>query len=359
MTETKRSKITRFCRRHYWLLLLLVIAAGVFLYTRIPAVQAIGGSNKQKWQLRKEMDTFMEAYKTTTFSYMAEAYGKFARFTVTDSLFPFMKTVRTFTMGLGYVLVVLFALVGVIRESQKGDISMDYWFRIFTVTVGAVIVIATINPIMDSLYMLGNSVIMQVEASITVDSARIVGEVTDENEEEVRDKMEKALSNIPGLNGDENGNNNLDMLLDDENQGNFAALQEACEMMEYLNLIVLIPMLLGMYLIIAAVFEVKIRQVFAPIAVATIASEGARSSGTRFLKKYVACFVKIAIYFFIAAIGADLTKYFFHALIAMPEEADAKSATYVINLAMMLLSNIIASMAMLQSGGLGDEIVGI
>ena len=348
------GKIRTFLKKHSWLFLLLLIAGAVFLYSRIPAAYA--ESTQERWQLRKKMETFLEAFKRTNFHYMVQAYERFRDLTADDSRFPFAVTVKRISLGLGYAMVVIFSLTGVIKESQKGEISMDYWFRIFTVTVAAVIVMSSVNPIMDSIYDVGNYIVVSVEAAVEDTGAGIWAVAESEEEQK---KIIHALSEIPGLSGDENGSNSLEQLLDEEYEGNFFALQEACEMLQYLNLLVILPVLLSMYLITAAVFEVKIRQVFAPIAIASIASDGARSSGMRFLKKYLACFVKIAIYFFIAAVGAELTGFFYHALISLPDDTESTDPVYVINLALMLLSNIIAAMAMLQSSGMGDEIVGV
>ena len=171
-------------------------------------------------------------------------------------------------------------------------------------------------------------------------------------------KMAEAFSLIPGLSGDEAGNNSLKDLLDADYEANHFAIQQAHEMLEYMEYVVYLPMLLSVFLIGTAVFELKIIQAFAPIAVATIAAEGARSPGVRLLKRYLACFLKIAIYFFIAAVGAEMTKFYYGLITKMSAETEMTPAL-VINLVFMLLSNAMAAMAMMQSGGLSNEIIGV
>ena len=184
------------------------------------------------------------------------------------------------------------------------------------------------------------------------------GKATQKEREDVEKKMAEAFSLIPGLSGDEAGNNSLKDLLDPDYEANHFAVQQAHEMLEYMEYVVYLPMLLSIFLIGTAVFELKILQAFAPIAVATIAAEGARSPGVRLLKRYLACFLKIAIYFLIAAVGAEMTK-FYYGLITKMSGTTEMTPALVINLVFMLLSNAMAAMAMMQSGGLSNEIIGV
>ena len=51
-----------------------------------------------------------------------------------------------------------------------------------------------------------------------------------------------------------------------------------------------------------------------------------------------------------------MTRYFYQKLISTGSSGDV---TTMVNLVMMLMSNVIAAMSMMQTGGLGDEIVGV
>ena len=143
-------------------------------------------------------------------------------------------------------------------------------------------------------------------------------------------------------------------------------------MVKYLDMfmyVAYLPMLVALFLMYSAIFELKIRQILAPMAVATISYEGARGSGVRFLKKYLACFLKIAIYFLVAWIGYCLSMYFYKRILNNDnintanledkrEGAADIGAPGVMDAIMMLLSNVVCAMAMMQTGGIADEVVG-
>ena len=128
-----------------------------------------------------------------------------------------------------------------------------------------------------------------------------------------------------------------------------------------MQLIGLLPMLASMYLMYAMVFEIKLRQIFAPLAVAGIALEGPRSSGLRFLKKYLACYLRVTMYFAIAALGAMMTNYFYERVIttATINQLTKLDIGTTACLIMMFGSNALAAITMLQTGGLADEIIGV
>ena len=60
----------------------------------------------------------------------------------------------------------------------------------------------------------------------------------------------------------------------------------------------------------------------------------------------------------IAAVGAEMTKFYYGLITKMSGTAEMTPAL-VINLVFMLLSNAMAAMAMMQSGGLSSEIIGV
>ena len=362
-----RNKIAGKCmccfKKYHWIIMFFIMAAGVFLYSRIPAVQADSPVNHSG--LSTDFKNFMRGFNQTNLKYMHEAYSAFKKFTENDGWFvahynsaegntfsTFTKVVREMTTGLAMAIVVIYGLYTLFSEITKGgETDMSLWFRVGASTVVAIYMITAVHPLMNGLYGIGDYVISSVEAIVEDGSP---GDIDTEEEE---DLMAKKLSQIPGLSGDEAGNNSLEKLLDEENDGNFFAIQEADKMLKYLQYVVYLPMLLSMGLIGTAVFEIRIMQAYAPIAVATIAIDGARSSGVRFLKKYFAVFLKISIYFFIAAVGAELTYFYFGQIKAIKDTS--MTPALAIDLTFMLLSNAMAAMAMMQSSGLANEIVGV
>ena len=309
------GKIRTFLKKHSWLFMLLLIAGAVFLYSRIPAAYA--ESTQERWQLRKKMETFLEAFKRTNFHYMVQAYERFRDLTADDSRFPFAVTVKRISLGLGYAMVVSFSLTGVIKESQKGEISMDYWFRIAAALVVAIVLVTSVGTVMDNLYGFGDYVISAAYNNMKDDSFEIDGEMTTTTGQKMSDVQKnnflETLSYVPGLDGGEDGSGNIKELYETESDADasFFKIETASSVVTLMEYAVYAPLLVCMFLIFSAIFEVKVRQIFAPVAVAAIAYEGGRSTGVRFLKKYLACFVKIALYFTIAAIGAEMTAFFF------------------------------------------------
>ncbi len=61
------------------------------------------------------------------------------------------------------------------------------------------------------------------------------------------------------------------------------------------------------FLLLQILFEVAIRRAFAPLAIADIYQEGLRSPGARYMKRFFAVFIKMAVCLLIAQIGSELT----------------------------------------------------
>ena len=354
-----RAKTAYFAGKYRWVVLFFLMALGVFLYSRIPAAYA--DSPIQQGQLKTQFQNLIKGFGKTNYSYMREAYSGLKQFTQSGGKYSFITgVIRNISAGLGTVFVIVYFLFSIVRETQKGDTSSEMWLRTCAAAFAALFMIGWISPAMDALYGIGDYIVTTVEAAVEIDA--VVGDVIDaatlKQREEAEKKMAEAFSLIPGLSGDEAGNNSLKDLLDADYEANHFAVQQAHEMLEYMEYVVYLPMLLSIFLIGTAVFELKIIQAFAPIAVATIAAEGARSPGVRLLKRYLACFLKIAIYFLIAAVGAEMTK-FYYGLITKMSATTEMTPALVINLVFMLLSNAMAAMAMMQSGGLSNEIIGV
>lgn len=346
------QKLVKKCLKYKWITAMVVISAAYLLYRRVvPTVYATISYEFMK----ARVTNFMAGFNVTNFKHMQEAYTSMKEFTsktTSDSV----KTLGRFITALAGIMVVIFTAVGIVKESEKGEISMDYWYRIIISTVVAIIVILNISTVMDGIYGTGDFMVTTVSYYMEKDQITISPDET--GDETNRKTFLNALAGLPGLSGDENGVNSIaDLMEAGEGDINYWAMQEVDNMLTILQFAAYAPLVICMFLIYSAIFEIKIRQLFAPMAVATIAYEGGRSSGVRFLKKYLACFIKIAIYFFIAAIGSEMTHFFFLKLIGN-SGAEKGDPGQVILLVMMMLSNIIAAMSMMQTGGLGDEIVG-
>ena len=365
--KINRENIILFCKKYHWITLLLVITVLVCIVSHMPVAYA-----SDLDELKTRTDNLFTGFSKTNFQYMSEAYISFFAFTTNDT--AGVALLRVMITAVGSVLVFVFTIVNILKETQRGEVSMDYWFRIIASMVIAIFLVTSVGTFMDYIYGFGDYVIKMVERTMETDNYG--GSGTSTLEEQLHEKIMKdqngdqklleALTHIPGLNGSTNGKGNIKELYNLQELSNdnasFYQIKTAEPIISLLEYVVYAPMLISMFLIFSAVFEVKIRQIFAPAAVAVIAYEGSRSSGVRFLKKYLACFVKIAIYFLIAAIGAQLTVFFMAEILnngISTTSTGAMDPKSVMNLCMMIGANIVAAMSMMQSSGLGDEIVGV
>lgn len=384
----KKMKIIRFLQkketrklisRYRFVVMFLLLATMVLIAKQLRVVEASPANNAL---IRKEIDNMLSGIKTTNIKYMKQVYSNFSSVAApndgsyTSSL---IQKATEFVTGLAIFFCVIFGLIGLIKESQKGEITAEYWTKVFVSTVVAVTVVANINMVMDALYKTGGAfidgMITVVDDNTSLESQQVT---MDENKKKA---LLHALSLMPPFNGYQSGTsvpdpnnpapdpNNPDENLtvgtiEDVYYGttdDYIASSYIHDLMTPMQLIGLLPMLASMYLMYAMVFEIKLRQIFAPLAVAGIALEGARSSGLRFLKKYLACYLRVTMYFAIAALGAMMTNYFYERVIttATINQLTKLDIGTTACLIMMFGSNALAAITMLQTGGLADEIIGV
>ena len=398
LLTTKKSRV--FIKKYCILITFLLMALMVSISGSINTVNASTPS-KDNQAVRQKIDNILDGIGITNVKYMKEAYDNFASFAQpsrqtghASSNLPFTARIGGFIRGFAYFFCFVFATIGIIKESQRGEISMDYWTRIFAATAMAIIIVANVDLVMNAIYDTGGVIIDGVVSAVTdAESSTSFTEMDisiGSMSEESKAILIRQLSMLPGLNGyeqslvdnleeaagegegtteeaegglEENEEEKIRIgTLEDVYYGNtdeYLAIQYINDLMEPLQLICLLPLLASMYLTYSMLFEIKLRQIFAPIAVATIGYDGARASGIRFLKKYLTCFLRIGMYFVIAAIGTEMTR-FFYARAIMTDMESVKTMTVGIatNLILMFGSNVLAAMTMFQAGSLADEIVG-
>lgn len=384
----KKMKIIRFLQkketrklisRYRFVVMFLLLATMVLIAKQLRVVEASPANNAL---IRKEIDNMLNGIKATNIKYMKQVYSNFSSVAApndgsyTSSL---IQKATEFVTGLAIFFCVIFGLIGLIKESQKGEITAEYWTKVFVSTVVAVTVVANINMVMDALYKTGGAfidgMITVVDDNTSLESQQVT---MDENKKKA---LLHALSLMPPFNGYQSGtsvpdpnNPAPDPDSPDENltvgtiedvyygtTDDYIASSYIHDLMTPMQLIGLLPMLASMYLMYAMVFEIKLRQIFAPLAVAGIALEGPRSSGLRFLKKYLACYLRVTMYFAIAALGSMMTNYFYERVIttATINQLTKLDIGTTACLIMMFGSNALAAITMLQTGGLADEIIGV
>lgn len=336
-TKTLVSKDSIF-KRYFWVFVLLAIVAAVVCFNVMPKAFA---AFSDKPQVENSFNAFIEGFEDTLFDRMLDYYKKFSDFMQPHNSGSQFKTdFVSFIQALGQAMVVLYMLVNMIQEAQKGDPTLDYWTKIFLRTAVAMLMVMMISQIISGLYDFGGAIIEKAGQGMM----QSAGEATRPNKEQWAD----AIAKLPGM-------KDVGEILGSGAKGadaekaavNWYKLQGVGQISKMLNYVVWFPMGVCIFLMFSAIFEIKIRQLFAPVAVAAISYEGARGSGVRYLKKYLGCLFKIVIYFGIAGIGSSLTLHF------LGQIGDDE-----INVVFALLSNVVAGLAMMQSGGIGDEILG-
>lgn len=363
MNKNKKFSLPTFLKKYGWILLFIIMVVAVVTIYVMPEVSAATVNDQEwidKWQ------NFLSGFGVTIFDKMTEGYSVLTEFAAPGE-YSAASGVQSLITGIAHMFVVLFMIIGIIKEGSRGEVDVDmiYWFRIFASTAIAVLMVTSISTVMSSLYGLGNLIVTQVsEAQQEELSAKYPSGIdfTGDNEK----KMIAILKNIPGF-------EYLGAVHDAKGAGktgeNYLPEQNMVQYLDMFMYIAYLPMLVALFLMYSAIFELKIRQILAPMAVATISYEGARGSGVRFLKKYLACFLKIAIYFLVAWIGYCLSMYFYKRILNNDnidtanledkrEGAADIGAPGVMDAIMMLLSNVVCAMAMMQTGGIADEVVG-
>lgn len=380
MNKNKEFSLPTFLKKYGWILLFIIMVAAVVTIYVMPEVSAATVNDQEwidKWQ------NFLSGFGITIFDKMAEGYKVLTEF-ASSSDYSEASGVQSLVTGVAHVFVVLFMIIGIIKEGSRGEVDVDmiYWFRIFASTAIAVLMVTSISTVMSSLYNLGDYVITEVAtsqvASLTGRKKVTMDQIADSKNSGVQiqnkidftgdneKKMIAILKNIPGF-------EYVGTVHDAKGAGktgeNYLPEQNMVQYLDMFMYIAYLPMLVALFLMYSAIFELKIRQILAPMAVATISFEGARGSGVRFLKKYLACFLKIAIYFLVAWIGYCLSMYFYRRIlnndnIDTGNNKDKRKgaadvgAPGVMDAIMMLLSNVVCAMAMMQTGGIADEVVG-
>lgn len=300
--------------------------------------------------LAAKVVAFMEGYSQTMFEQMKEAYSSFNGF-LTTGQYTFPNTMKSIMIGFGLLIATLHGFILIYEEAKKGDLSQEFWQRTLFTIGFTLIAIFMIGDMLDLLYKLGDLIIQRVNAVIesvnTIKNATI--NITSGGNPQAYNKVIKGLETIPMLNG-------LGDALDPANtQINYYNLQSLGESFDLLTIVAWAPIFVCLFLTYTAIMEIKLRQMFAPIALSSIISDGFRGSAIRFVKKFLACMLRIAIYFGIAAIGTFSMLYFYNKVITSSVIIEGLNMDMIL----MLGSPVVTALMMMQSSGIADELVGV
>lgn len=323
----------------------------------IPNVWANIG-NAESIQLNFE--SFVAGLKQTVLTNLTKAYDSF--FGKEAIKIDEGDALKTAVLVVAQAMVVIFTLVRITREGIKAEhVGVEFVEKIAINAVIAMIVVASVNPLMEGLEGIGGILIHAAS-----DFGESEGEDKSKAEKEIEDAVDpqalaKALATkemrLEGLNelvGSGSSDEDVENTGMSDNNIDYYKEQMINSTLNTLQYVVWFPMIICIFLIFSAFFEIKIRYIFAAIAAAAIAHEGTRGTGVRYFKKYLACWIKIAIYFVIAMIAHQTFIAFYARAVKSVTENGIN-----LNLMFAVVTNLVAGMAMMQTSSLGDEIVGV
>ncbi len=124
-----------------------------------------------------------------------------------------------------------------------------------------------------------------------------------------------------------------------------------------------ISQILAKFLVYQVLIEVGIRRIFCPLAVAEIYGEGLRSPGVRYIKKFVACFIKLIIAIASGWVAASVASSIVQGVLNMDFTSAGnpfQKIAHIEGSIMQLHAINFCIIGMIFKGGqLADEIVGI
>ena len=345
--DDKFYLVKRIFRNKYWAGAFLIIGIVGLLLTFFPEVLAYSSPQG----IKDQYESLINGSQKTSIEFMGNAYSLFGDIFrpsyVTEktantliggaSAIRFVDGIQAVIVTLAGAAIAIFFTTNIIKESQKGDLSIEYWQRVILNLVISLVTTLLATRIMLAIYLIGDSVIKTFISSLGNNPLSSIDKST----------YATYLAQIPGM-------ESLPDVVSGGSVVDYDKLEGIERMLNFMELVVWVPMVIGVFLMYSAIFEIKVRELFAPLAVSSIMIEGSRGSGARFLKKFAACYLKIAIYFVLAYFGMEATRFFFQKLGDTTAEAGGINLAFIC----MLMSNVVAGMAMMQTGGLADEIVG-
>ncbi len=205
------------------------------------------------------------------------------------------KAAGNIIAGIGAVFVLINGAVQVLRMVQRNEHSIEGWIRLFVILASGMILILNTSKILSALDGLGTVLwtevrdALQLNQNTTVLNYDFAGQTLKAAEK--KSFLEKAASFFSFGIGD----------LMEKMNGKIASAVGN------------ISLYFTFYMIItscyALLFEMVIRRMFMPMAIADIVTEGFRSPGIRYIKMYFALYVQLAMYFVIIAVSQEVTEW--------------------------------------------------
>ena len=187
---------------------------------------------------------------------------------------------KSFNVMQGFAagLVIVYVYIHIIQECQRSEPSMDFWVRTFVHMTLSILVIIYLGEILIAINLSGSSIINKIQSFARAENVGVLDNVI---------KVD-SLKDVPGAIW------NL-----------FKAVSFIGNLLNAINnmvmhLAIAFALIRCYGLFFTTMIEMIIRWIISPIAVADIASHGARSQGVTFMKHYFGCYLQIALFYVVA-----------------------------------------------------------
>lgn len=356
-TLDKRFDKKRIFRKYYALIIFAVMVLCIFIAQSLVANAQADGIET----VESGVNYIVSTLNVTEFSYMTKIYNACTEFMQASGsqggAAQFLHGAQGLIRGIACGMVLIFMLMNIIKETMRGEeMNMEAWLRVFVQMAAAYVLIFAIDALANAIMSLGGYIVTNINNAIQA-QMELIPDISVGDSDSVG-RFVAALENV-----NHPGARSIYEVMTANTQtamrASWSTIRQATSMLEIMKYVVLIPLLVGAFMMYSAMFELKLREIFAPMAIASISYEGARSAGVRFIKKFLACFIKIAIYFVLAGLGTYMTYYFYQLFLLEGTQATPGDNMAALYMVMMFLGNVVAGLAMMQTGGLADEIVGV
>ena len=176
--------------------------------------------------------------------------------------------------GVALGIIVLFFFINLVSQVLRGDYTMDMWYKTLGITIIAGLVIVYLPTILSGLDSLGKGIAALVNRTLSDNATYDVAAIADD-----------IMGQKTGF---------FECLI----------LYVNCFISWLLLKITLIAIKIASY---SLLIEFLVRKAFAPIAVSNMAIDGIRGPGMRYLKKYLALYIRIGIILLICAGCSSIT----------------------------------------------------
>ena len=185
----------------------------------------------------------------------------------------FVSGLETALKGIAMFIIMYHLILSMVKELERGEMTMESWLRILIAFVIPCVCIMEYDRVMNAIGNLG----IWLQDSLSHNAT-----VTFESTETVTGKTPAEWK----------GWRNIDVYLADTLAYMWAYAKGTILFIPYaiVNFLIILAILNG---VMSNYIEVVLRHLFLPFAIANISYEGVRSSGLRYIKKYLGCFIKI------------------------------------------------------------------